>query len=75
MPGSWTADEDWYCESSGGIIDEGATSVAVEGSGFQGSYREVEAWLIKRAQERLMVKLQSILNRRPPHFGDASIKG
>ena len=33
----------WHCERPGGTIGEGAASVAVEGPGLKGLFREVEA--------------------------------
>lgn len=44
MKASWRETEAWLCERLGETIDEGATSVAVEGLGQKGSYKEVEAW-------------------------------
>ena len=40
----WRETEAWRCKRLGEAIDEGATSVAVEGLGLMGSCKGVEAW-------------------------------
>ena len=42
MKGSWKAAEAWHWEKPVEAIGKGAASVAAEGLGLKGSYREVE---------------------------------
>ena len=46
-------------------ICEGAASVAVEDPGFKGLCREERLDIIKRAQERLLVKVKPSCSRNP----------
>lgn len=47
--GSWRAAEAWHCEYPGEAIDEGATSVAVDGPRLKGSGKGAEAWHHERS--------------------------
>ena len=50
MKESWRAAEAWHCERPREAMGEGAASVAVDGLGLKGSYKEFEAW---QHEERL----------------------
>jgi hypothetical protein len=74
MKGSWDAAETWHCEKPGDVIGEGTNSLSVEGPGNErGRITNLKLGTMKRAYERLLVRVQPRCRRRLHHFGGASI--
>jgi hypothetical protein len=72
IKGSWRAAKAWHCGKPGKAIGKGTASVVVEGPGLKGLCKEIEVGIVKRAYERLLLKVQPSCRRRSQHFGDAS---
>ena len=65
--------QSWHCERPREAIGKGKASVAIEGQDYRDHAEKLRLGAKKRAQDRLLVKVQSSCSSRLKHFGDASI--
>ena len=65
MKGPCRAAEAQHRESPGEVTGEGAASVAVKGPGLEGHTEILRIGITRRAQEKLLVKVQPSCRREP----------